>query len=58
GSTFVQGAQHSTKMFKIRPRFPTFIQAFEEASRLCVGMQFESWDYVNLVLLAYGQQKG
>ncbi|CAG8532347.1 8079_t:CDS:2, partial [Gigaspora rosea] len=32
--------------------------AFEEASRLCIGMQFENWEHVNSVLLAYGQQKG
>ncbi|CAG8812261.1 29196_t:CDS:2, partial [Racocetra persica] len=33
-------------------------KAFEEASRLCVGMQFETWDHVDLVLLAYRQQQG
>ncbi|CAG8541579.1 15895_t:CDS:2 [Cetraspora pellucida] len=32
--------------------------AFEEASRLCVGMKFENWEHVDLVLLAYKKQIG
>ncbi|CAG8634757.1 19768_t:CDS:2, partial [Gigaspora rosea] len=32
--------------------------AFEEASRLDVGMQFENWEHLNLVLMAYGKQTG
>ncbi len=32
--------------------------AFDQASRLNVGMQFENWNHANLVLLAYGQQIG
>ncbi|CAG8621774.1 12632_t:CDS:2 [Funneliformis mosseae] len=32
--------------------------AFEQASRLCVGMQFDHWNHANLVLLTYGQQTG
>ncbi|CAG8614035.1 8406_t:CDS:2, partial [Funneliformis caledonium] len=31
---------------------------FEQASRLCVGMQFDHWNHANLVLLTYGQQTG
>ncbi|CAG8751413.1 7519_t:CDS:2, partial [Rhizophagus irregularis] len=32
--------------------------AFDQASKLSVGMQFENWNHANLVLLAYGQQIG
>ena len=32
--------------------------AFDQASRLSVGMQFENWNHANLVLLAYGKQTG
>ncbi|KAF0548423.1 hypothetical protein F8M41_026128 [Gigaspora margarita] len=32
--------------------------AFEQAVNLYVELQFEHWDYVNLVLLAYGQKEG
>src|SRR5437016_4167670 len=33
-------------------------RAFDHASNLCIGMQFESWDDANLVLLAYEKQIG
>ncbi|CAG8493050.1 17701_t:CDS:2 [Gigaspora rosea] len=32
--------------------------AFEQASNLRVGLQFEHWDHANLVLLAYRQKEG
>src|SRR5439155_6550965 len=32
--------------------------AFEQASKLCVGMQFDNWNHANLVFLAYAKQTG
>ncbi|CAG8842078.1 39916_t:CDS:2, partial [Gigaspora margarita] len=31
--------------------------AFEQVANLHLGLQFEYWDHINLVLLAYGQKK-
>lgn len=32
--------------------------AFDQALKLCVGMQFDHWNHAYLVLLAYGQKVG